>query len=167
MWAQYHNAKICRKFWSRGKTLKQVVAFVPNLWRTQVWASEKYALAQTDAAVANSSALSERVDDSRGREREGGWGVFDHALRIRKSEWEIAGDKVVFMVLWEEEGVFFISGLRALSARGCTAVTALQSDGRRRRRSQPKYYQSRKDKPWSNYVYKATAMTDHCRYPLR
>lgn len=100
------------------------------------------------------------------REREGGWGVFDHALRIRKSEWEIAGDKVVFMVLWEEEGVCFISGLRALSARGCTAVTALQSDGRRRRRSQPKYYQSRKDKPWSNYIHKATAMTDHCRYPL-
>jgi len=37
--------------------------------------------------------------------------VFDHALRIRKSEREIAGDKVVFMVLREEEGVCFISGL--------------------------------------------------------
>lgn len=102
------------------------MAFVPNLWRTQVWASEKHAMAQTDAVVPNSSAFSDRVDDSweKRREREGGWEVFDHALRIRKSEWEIARDKVVFMVLWEEEGVRFISGLRALSARGCTAVTA-------------------------------------------
>lgn len=107
-----------------------------------------------------------QLREEREREREGGWGVFDHALRIRESKWEIAGDKVVFMVLREEEGVCFISGLRALSARGCTAVTALQSDRRRRRRSQTKYYQSSKDKPWSNYAHKATAMTDHCRYPL-
>ncbi len=140
------------------------MAFVPNLWRTQVWASEQYALAQTDAVFTNSSALSDRSWEK--REREGGWGVSDHTLGIRKSEWEIAGDIVVFMVLWEEEGVYFIFGLRALSARGCTAVTASQSDGRRRRRSQPKYYQSSKDKPWSNYVHKATAVTDHCCYPL-
>lgn len=165
VWAQYHNAKICGNFWSRGKNTQTGGGICPKPLKDTSMSQWKICLG-TNRCCIRKLFRTFRKSGRQLREREGGWGVFDHALRIRKSEWEIAGDKVVFMVLWEEEGVCFISGLRALSARGCTAVTALQSDGRRRRRSQPKYYQSRKDKPWSNYVHKATAMTDHCRYPL-